>query len=262
MYTFDEKQLPSNMQFYNIKCLEMEKFKFKQLTGISSSISNKHLGAMVSALGEVLKDFDVNDLTQGDFYYLLAYQRINSYSKPIYCHWNCRNTVFRDVEKNSVYSSKDIEKFVDDWNNASSEEKESLTDPNMIKIVEQECGHSNSLPVVWDDVQTVHLPNDLELDSRLDIPRARTLADSIIMRSDPELGNIVPAAQWIKDGNNLAEKIEVLKSQNDLDLFETALLAQNTIEHGIRNRVHKECEACGGGANHIFEITPSIFFLV
>lgn len=261
MYTFDETQLPSRLKFYNVKTLEMEKFRFKQLTLISSSLHNKHLGFMVNALRDVIKNMDVNLLTQGDFYYLLAYQRINSYSKPIYCHWTCMSETYIDVDTEKPYTPSEITDMVELYELANEEEKKELLDPNKVQLRTIECGHSNSIPVNWKDVQTVQL-EDIQLDSRLDIPRVNTLADSIILASDPELGNIVPAAIWVKEGDTLEQKIEVLRSQDSLELFEIALMASSSIVHGIRNRIHKNCEKCGAGSNHIFEITPSLFFLV
>lgn len=239
----------------------MDMFKFKQLSKLSSAMTNKHLGQMVSALGDVVKNIDVNELTQGDFYYLLAYQRICAYSKPIYCHWKCRGDMYKDIDTNAMYTPHQIESLVKEYESADADVKATLPNPDAIKIETLVCDHSNSLPIVLDDLQIVFL-EDIVLDERLDVPRANTLADANVLKNDPELGQIVPAAMWIKEGNTLADKIEVLKSQNDLKLFELALLASTTIHHGVRNRVDKKCTVCNTLSTHIFEITPSIFFLV
>ena len=261
MTKFDETMLPSEMRVYNVKTIEMDMFKFKQLKHISSSIASRHLGHMVKALGEVLTNIDVNTITQGDFYYLLAYQRCHAYSKPVFCRWTCRNKVYRSVSDGKEYTTEQVTELVRHYNEATDEEKLKLENPSDIQLETISCDTHNSLPMSFSDIQVVKL-GSVKLADGLDIPRANTVADSVILRQDPELGSIVPAALWVKEGNTLADKIEVLRNQKDLTLFENALEASTTIVHGIKNVVRKECTQCGSGSNHIFEVTPSLFFLV
>lgn len=261
MAAFDSSKLPSKTIPYSIKTIEMENFKVSQIMKLSRSIALQSMKPVVEALDSVM-DFDANELTDGDFYYLLGWQRISAYvSSPLKADWECQGVVFQENDNlKRVFTQDQLKSMVEEYDAASDEEKELLEDPKELMVTSRVCGHHNSIDVSMDHMRIVYLDDGVKLDPHLDFPRVATLADSIARSDNPDQQNIVQAARWVREGNTLDEKLAVLEAQPDLQLFEKALQANATIRHGVSRTIVLPCSECGTEAPIAFDIRPETFF--
>ena len=261
MAEFDVSVLPSKTLPYPVKSIEMAPFRVAQIMQLSRAVALQSIQPAVEALDSVM-EFDANLLTDGDFYYLLAWQRIKAYSQsPLRAAWECGGMVFQEREGlQRTFTKKQLADLVEEYDTAPEEEKALLTDPNDLIVTSKVCGHFNQVDITMDLLHTVQLEDNQTLAPGLDYPRVNTLADSQTRRDNPEQQNIVQAARWIAEGKTLDEKLAVLESQPDLSLFESALQANATIRHGLSRIVTVACEECGEPANHSFDVRPETFF--
>lgn len=262
MTTFDASKLPSRTLPYSFKEITMSPFRMPQIMLASRAVSTESMAPMIEALDKVI-DVDVRELTDGDFFYLLAYQRIVNYTSPLVARWTCDGIVFRENDGLSrTFTQQQMASLVAEYEQADEEARADLQDPNKLIVTADTCGHANLENIVFEDLKIAQLPEDLVLPLGIDFPRVSTLVDAIEMRKDVDMRNIVNAARWVAEGSTLAEKLEVLESQTDLALFERALQAQTTIAHGAARIISKLCTACGESSDHLLDISPETFFNV
>mgnify|MGYP006421225179 CR=1 FL=1 len=261
MATFTKNNLPSGLLPYSFKHVEMEPFKVNEIMKLSKARSLQSVAPMVDALNDVVS-CDANDLTDGDFYYLLAFQRLNAYtSSPMIVQWECEGIVFQEQSGlQRRFNNEQLKKLVEEYDNASEERKEELEDPNELVVESVICGEYNEQQVGFNDLIVQRLEENQVIDERLDYPRIRTLPQGIAKSEDPELRHVIQAARWLKKGDNLDEKLELLRNSDNLELFETAYRTEMTVRHGVSNVVLKECPKCGVLSKHVFDITPETFF--
>lgn len=261
MAAFDSNSLPSKTIPYAIKAIEMSPFKVAQVMQLSRAVALQSMKPTVEALDSVM-DFDANDLTDGDFYYLLAWQRIHAYShSPLKAAWECEGMVFQEEGNlERVFTQDQIKALVEEYDAASEEEKALLENPEELKVTSRLCRHFNSVDILMDHLRVVYLEDGVKLDPRLDFPRVRTLADSLARTDNPDQQNIVQAARWVRDGNTLDDKLAILQAEPNLELFEKALQANALVRHGISRTVTLKCEQCNEESAHAFDIRPETFF--
>lgn len=259
---FDDTNLPSRMIPYNVKGFEMTPFRVPQIMKMSRAMHLDSVAPMVEALDEVL-DIDAATLTDGDFYYLLAYQRLVNYDQeesPLQAIWECSSTLFHSEDENRTYTHREIRDFVDAYIAASEDERKHMTDPATRVVTTQVCGHRNVHSLTMDDLAVMRLDSDLKLDPDLDFPRVGTLADAIARASNPDEAALIQAARWVKAGSTLDAKMDILVNQDNLNLFQKCLRADTLIRHGISRILRVPCEKCGHPADHQIDITPQTFF--
>lgn len=206
------EDIGSNFIPYDFKKIDMKNFSVKELFLLAESVKQKSILPVIEVMSNTI-DVDINLLTKPDFFNLFYWQRFNSYTKtPNYLLWDCSNTV-------EVGGKKRI------------------------------CGYANTQRIVKTDLK-VHYLQDCgfePLDSRIDFPRVSILTNSDIndKSKDDPLAKLYYIAEWIKDGVTLNDKLDILKSQPDLDLYETALLASRKYRYGVNEYSPVKCEACG-----------------
>lgn len=258
---FDHTNLPSRTIPYPVKQIEVKELRPKQIALLSKSVMLDDLGPAIEALGEAMTNLDVMDLTTGDFFYLLTWQRFNALKRnKVMAQWTCPGALFIDNENNR-YTSKDVLVLVDNWEAADEEARQSLRDPNDITLSGYVCNHANYVPVEFSEFSIAYLPEDTVLDSRLDYPRCLTLAEYSSLQRDPDLGMLADAAQWLKGHSRLRERISDLVDAEDTELLEIACEASRDVQHGIMKSVTKKCEECGHEHTMSFVVDPKSFFL-
>lgn len=258
---FDKSNLPSRAHPYAFSGFNCTTFGMKQLEKLSTSIVANDVQYLINAMSDVV-DVDVNQLTIGDFYFLLAWQRMFCYqkSKPITANWKCVGTLY-DSKITGRISYTSMLALNTAWDTANDEQRESMVDPDTIMVTELVCGNENSEPVTWNDFPRIWLPETKpELDDRLDYPRVQLLSSLIDAMSDPELVLLAPAVQWIKLGSTIEEKVEIIQQENDLSLFDIAAETNIEFTHGISEVFTKVCPVCGTEHELKFKIEPHIFF--
>ena len=262
MTIYNTANLPSRTIPYGFKELEMKPFLVPQIMQMSKAISLQSLQPMVLALCEVV-NIDGLSLTDGDFYYLLAVQRLCSYvESPLQASWTCAGTVFKEsggLER--TFTQKQLADMVEGWDSADEEERKDLTDPSNMDVTTATCNHENVSDIQLKDLEILYLEKGTIPDG-LDYPRINTLAEAFKLREDPNVSGILEAARWVIAGDTLKDKIEILKEQPDLALFEQALQCSLTVRHGMGSVIKKHCEFCSAESSHLFDITPETFFSV
>lgn len=254
--TFNE-QLPSRALPYNFKAIEIVKLTPLQMTDFSEAIITESLAPAIEAIGATI-NVPVHELTFGDFYYLMTWHRFNSRaSLPFPVSWDCENSVLRDIATGEKYTFEEVAQIAEQFNNA--DDKTDLLDPFKTEVADDYCGHFNATTLRFSDFKVVQIPGLIE-DARFDFPRVKILDEFAQMQSNPRMRNIASVAAWLKAGDTLQDKIDILMSQPDLELFDAADIIKNKYEHGVSRKVHKPCERCLHMHEFNVHIGPQSFF--
>jgi len=258
---FDDTNLPSRMLPYPVKQLEVTPFRPPQMQLLSKSIMLNDMQPAIDALGQVMTNLDVGQLTTGDFFYLLTWQRFHALKRPVMANWVCNSAMFADRNDGTRYSSRDIRTLVHDWEDADDDTRQQLRDPNEVILDGYTCSHQNYQQLNFAEFECVFLPEDTVLDERLDYPRCDTLAEFIKLQRDPDYGMLAEAGQWLKAKGPLLHRVQQLVNSEDTELLETAMEAARDVQHGMRKYVTKKCEHCGHAHTMSFVVDPQAFFL-
>lgn len=255
-------EAPSRLLPYNVKELDMGMFGVPQLKLLSKAVSVDSVNYMIEALGAVL-NIDANTLTDGDFNYLFAIQRILGYEDhPLLHRWTCQTgRVF--MEQGGLkreFTFNQMREMVEQFNNAPESEQHLFQNPKDLQVVPHSCNHGNEIPVTMDDVQIIQVPEIVDLDSRLEWPRVNTLAESRVLKRDPEKANLVDAARWVI-GDTMNEKFERLE-EGGIALFKAACHADAEYAHGYKRVVTKHCTRCEYEHDSIVHVDAAMFFSV
>lgn len=190
---------------------------------------------------------DVQQLSLGDFYYLMLWQRINSFPKrPYAIPWDCDSALFKSKETGQylLYDMPD-----DQW--PSSEVLE--TDYEATK-----CGFSNTSIVQTPDLEIFTLDEDLVLPEGFDFPRVKIMLDLQEALKTPDLAYLAPGIQWIA-GETFEEKMEAANADPSL-VFE-GLDLENAVVHGFGEQVTVKCAQCRVEHTVTLKTNPESFFL-
>lgn len=259
---FDQSNLPSRTIPYPVKQIEVVNFKPKQLALMSKAVMLDDYAPAIDAMGQVMTNLDVSDLTVGDFFYLLTWQRLTSLKKnPVMAKWDCPGTMFADRDTGVRYTPRDVTVMVDNWTQADDTAKQQLRDPANIMLDGFVCSHMNYQEVTMEDFPVKYLDEDTLLDNRLDYPRCGTLAEFIALQRDPDYGTLAESGQWLKGRGKLLHRVQQMVESEDTDLLETALQHNRDITHGIVRTIAKPCEICKHNHAMTMVVDPRSFFL-
>lgn len=193
----------------------------------------------------------VDDLTNQDFFYVLAWLRIYSRPQtPIGIQWTCNRPYFK--RKVKVEGKADILFYTEPatW----------PEDPEELKLdfdVEP-CGAENTYMVKNRDLTTVDLPEDFSgLPEGFDFPRAAILADLEAALQDPDYTNIAGGIQWIA-GDTWKEKCE--KADANVGLIYDGLSINAATSYGVVEHVTVNCNKCRAEEKHQLALTAMSFF--
>lgn len=243
----DIGNLPSDFIPYTAKSLFIRPFRVAELKLISKSIVLKNVKHLVRAVDAVI-DMDVNELTVGDFYYILMWLRIHSYPKsPIMVQWKCDESIFFRPKK----EEGELDKYLRYGQFPPKDNAE--------EYVKTPCDTANNEAIHFTNVDIHNLPEGLVLPQGFDFPRVKHLQEVQESLKDPELQLIAPAAQWVA-GDTWEDKINRLNEDPTLDLFDTASAMQETIVHGVSERATLTCRGCGKKTPYRLKIDALSFF--
>lgn len=261
MITLNETNLPSRTVPYKVKEFNMTWFKPKQLTLLSKAVHLSSVEPVIQAMSQVITGIEVEELTVGDFFYLLTLQRLNCFKdRPLNAEWQCQAAVFVRTDSNETYSPHDIDRLVEAWREATPEQRKDMEDPDTIHLEGDVCGTVNYIPITVEDFRTIKL-KDIELPEGVDYPRVKTLPSFLKMQKDPEYALIAEACQYVKDGDSLEEKLQSLLESEDMDFFGKLNDATLQFVHGISREVSKKCEGCGHTHPIMYTVDASSFFM-
>lgn len=243
--------LPSNFYAYpGEKELYIRPFTIKELKLISKAAILKDMSHLIRAV-DLVTTMDAGNFTVGDFFYILMWLRIHSMPKtPYVVEWHCKEPV--------LVNKHDGRRVMNDATFAVPKDEENW------KV--DSCTAHNSEVVHMTNVEIVMLDED-NFDGipqngivEYDFPRARNIQEVQEALNDPELKMIVGAAQWIKEGATLADKIAVLENQNDLQAFDDAAVINESIMHGISESTVLTCRECLKRTKHNLILDAYSFF--
>jgi hypothetical protein len=263
MSTLSLKNMPSRGLPYDkgLKDLEMDAFKVPNILKLSRAIALESYVPVIDALNDVLINFDAASLTDGDFFYLLGYQRLKNMTSALVADWNCPDLLLREQDGlEREFTKSEMVALVEKYAAASEEERAGMTNPDELMVITVSCDHHNNRDVTFGDLQILQLNEGLKLDDALDFPRIRTYPDLLQFRIDPDLSLVAEAARWVRDGVSLQDKIDILTAQPDLVLFEKALTANTKYQHGVGRIFTLPCHKCGSIKELSIDLSASIFF--
>lgn len=247
----DIGNLPSNFYPYPGETkMYIRPFTIKELKLVSKGAILKDMTYLIRAV-DLVCTMDAGNLSVGDFYYVLMWLRIHSMPKtPYVVEWHCGEAV--------LVHKKDGTRLMNDLT------FELPTDEQNWRV--EKCESHNSEVIHMTSVEILTL-DETNFDGiaqngivEYDFPRARNIQEVQEALNDPELQLIVGAAQWIKEGATLADKIAVLEAQPDLQAFDDAAILQETIEHGIVESTTLTCRECLKRTPHNLVIDALTFF--
>lgn len=253
-------ELPSRYIPYNFKTVTLLPFSPMCIPPMSRSVENDDLQPLLDAVDRCI-DVDVNQLTEGDFYYVLTMMRLHAFKRnPLVARWTCNGgMVFRRMDTNEIWTEEEMNAYVKMWHEA--EDREGMVDPDTIQVEPELCNHHNEENVTDENLIVHYLPDPQEkpfqLEPRLDFPRARLIPEAYELSDDEEFGPMVRVAKWVRAGDTLIEKIELVSQ--DMDLYEAALEAERTYRHGVTKYVVKTCRACGNDNTLQMEVSAMSF---
>lgn len=247
-------ELPSATIPYNFKGIEVSKLKPKHLIDFSEAIVLESLEPVISAVGETI-DVDVNELTFGDFYYILMHHRFNSRQLPMRADWACTGEVYKSG--NNTYTMADIQAMVQQYDEA--EDKDDLINPYEIPVDAAACNYPNRFELQLSDFEITRLESPID-DPRFDFPRVRILSQYAETQNNPRLEKIAQIAAWVKEGDTIHDKIRVLSDQDDFEMFDAAEAMRQRFDHGVNRKLVKHCRSCGQPHEIGVFIGPQSFF--
>ena len=241
---FDVNTLPSRGIPYAVKFIDIEPFRPRHMPYISEAIMLGNNAPLIEAVNQVM-EFDAYQLTDGDFYFFLTWLRFNSRDIPMTADWECEGTMFRRVDNGDVLSVETIDEMIVQWENAKGTEAEAtMVNPYEMELEDVDCGHTNKQFVTFEDFRIKQMP-DIELDPRLTYPRVRDMPEYLELLQDRRYTKIIGPTRYIKDGFTLKDKLRIVESLDDMELFDKASRAHFELEHGVMQGLKKKCEKCG-----------------
>lgn len=254
---FDSSNTPSRMVAYPVKEINVLPFRPKQLPLISEAISINSMRPMIEAMQQVC-DYDVFNLTLGDFFHILTWQRMQR-KFPVEATWECEGVLYRRRDNGELLTEMQIAQMIEQWELAKdTEASTTMEDPNRIEFDSVACGDVNVRPLQFGDFDMLVLPDEVVLEPGIDFPRVKDLVEFTDMLSQPEHRKLAPTLLWIKGPESLLTKLHNIMDNDDDELFDRANNAMK-YEHGIRQHLMLPCPRCGFEHPFSYSVNPASF---
>ncbi len=246
----DIGNLPSNFFPYpGSTKLYARPFTVNELRLVSKAAVLKDVSHLLRAV-DLVTTMDAGWLTIGDFYYVLMWLRIQSMPKtPYIMEWDCAEIVVVEKATGKWLQNDETFKMPEDESNYRVEPCDTRNN---------EIIHMTNIDIVCLEDDFAGIPNDGPIE--FDFPRACLLQDIQVARADPETKLLVRAAQWVKEGVTIEDKINILSTQDDCDAFDQAEAIDEKIVHGISETTVLTCRKCGKKDPHQIVLDALSFF--
>lgn len=243
--------LPSQFHPYPWKKLYVRPFDVAELKLASRAVAMQDIRYMIRAVDMCITE-DAGSLTQGDYFYVMAWIRLVSTPKtPLMVEWNCETPVLEHKETHMIVLNDGIDQPKDELD----------------KYAERKCGTLNSELIHMVNFDTIDLPEVMEdLPEGFDYPRMRDYPDALAALQNPELKLLVPAIQHIYTdpsevpGASWAEKVRIMETSKGLDVYETAQSLRKILKHGIVETCVLRCRNCRKTYPYTIDLNPLTFF--
>jgi len=248
--------LPSGFIFYEWETISIRQFNLSELKLLHVARTTQSISSLARAIGSTI-DRDVKELTIGDFWYLMYWQRINSYKKaPFIIEYECEDEYHLKIIKEDGVS------------------KDTLKNKHIL------AGNIKELTInseaVIDHITDVHTEQDMLLFpcTMSDMIESRDIAESLSGEDTKKVSEEAHALDWLHGyascinhqyGDTLAQRVgylEKLSAENKIGTdFMLAVDKFNSLsEHGPVETVVAKCKECGHASNHKISIAAHQFF--
>lgn len=231
----DIGELPTGGVTYDFKRIFMRQFILEELPllhfGMTARVRpHQHIIRAVQLASSV----NINQLTDGDFCYIMAWLRKHSFPEfPVQARYTCNNMVYVN-DKNAI--GFDV--------TAKTAAKRGFW--------LQPCGH-NQTELIKNTKVVVHTLDDDDLVIKhpdIDFARVETLTDYYEHIADePRMKYVGSIARWVKRGKTYKAKLAYLMAQPDMVLFQAIEKIMKHYFHGVTEVVKLRCGQC----NHVKE---------
>jgi len=240
--------LPSQCKGYDWDTLYIRPFEVTDFKLVSKAAILGEMSHMVRAVDLAITQ-DANDLTIGDFYYVMMWLRIHSLPKtPLIVDWECGEQVLRHKESNEVIFNDETFKHPE----------------NMDDYVLEPCGTQNTESLHMVNVEIMSLdenPDNIIIPDGFDFPRARHLEGITAALKDPETAMLIPSVQWVA-GNTVADKFNSIMGAGaaGMDMLDTGHALNEKYEHGVKEVTTISCRRCRHQEQYVINMNPMSFF--
>lgn len=235
--------LPSRGQFHKdpTETIEVTPLGVDGLQLMSEACSNDDATAYMEAI-QMCTTVNVYDLPTPDFVAIAAEVRCLTFKDtPICADYTCT-----------------APKFIHDGQVITKEDLEQVLDVSEVSI--SECNTEVYQEFNVATLPTTYLPEDFVMPEGLSIPRASNYAEYVELSRNPSYRKMLPALQWIAAGKTLSDKLDFLRNQGNLNLFDLASKTNSENPFGLHKHIVTECSSCGTPAKTQLQISQYSFF--
>lgn len=238
--------LPSNYVPYSYTDLMIRPLTVHEMKLISKAGVTRDEEYLMRAVDLCISE-DIMDLTQGDYYYVLMWLRINSSPKTPYAvTWKCPDSFYQNVVSGEIIKN-DKTRWVPD--------ETQVKDYKVVK-----CDTSNTELIHMTTLEILQFPDEVEpLGPEFDFPRVGIIKEVRELMEDPELQMLLPAVQWVR-GATVKDRLAFLEKQPDTDILMEALALEHTLVHGIKETCTLHCRTCRAEHPFTINLEPLSFF--
>ena len=251
----DVGDLPTGFGPYvglGVKKVYVRSFCVKELSllHMGSNLGSSGISHIIRAVDMAIS-CDVNILTDGDFEYMMAWLRLNSYPKaPSLVRWTCRKLNVIESEGRAFYTKPDA------WSLSEREMALRGLEYEVCNASNNEIVHNVKMDILTFDDDDLTMEYD-----DLDFPRVDTLVElNELIQSRPEYEHHARMARWVKEGSTLQEKMDALDRAPDLDMYFRIQECIKRYQHGVVEKMKLRCRTCGNTVDHDSVPNPLTFF--
>lgn len=263
----DNLLAPSRMAPYNVKSVEVKPFNTADLMQVSRSAATNSIAPMIDAINNTVDGINALDLTVGDYYYLVAWQKFSTFpASPPFASWDCEGILYlhptgpSENDGERFYTQLQLNDLRQKHDRIRAAGETPEFDEREMEVEQVTCGQHNNLALAFNNMTVLRAPVDTELDPRLDFPRVKTLAEFLEMVEKPEYKHLAGPAQWVKEGRTLEEKLNVMLNSDTTELFDLCSAAAQDVVHGVSNFIKMPCTHCQTDALHAIDLSAKSFF--
>jgi hypothetical protein len=247
----DIGDLPTGFSPYSFDMMYIRPFSVMELNLLYNGMKAKRNGLdfIIRAVGMVVS-CDVNELTDGDFEFVMAWLRLRSYPKgPLLVKWDCQKVNVVDSKTKIIYEGDDVTELTSRDLKLRGFELETCNREN------NEIVHNAKLNIISLDDANLTIDNDL-----LDFPRIGTLNSyNVIVAEDKEHEYSAGLARWIKEGKTLDDKLKIVETL-DMVTYNRILECIKEYKHGIEENMELRCRGCDNRVPFTSRPDPLSFF--
>lgn len=226
--------LPSNGNVsYSFKDVSVRPFELGDLTPLFTAIQQSNIYNLIKTLQHCV-DVDIEQLTDGDLLYVMAWIRMFSYPKSsVIVTWKCHHTVIED-HKNKIV----LDPRIKSWSNSRLKDR---------GYKHAKCLRKNTVPLTDVSIKQYRLPEGIQLPDGFDFPRVSTLIDFDENYDGTKQELLAKKARWVSHGTTLEEKIKWLNRytrKNGLSILADITSFEKRYFHGVKDVIRLDCMRC------------------